>query len=283
MVWWPPCSRRLESWFQPCRTRAHGVGQPPPHATRSKGSLWPGTEADQAAPVYSPDTRRVGGWVEEGRPATGIAGILHRDLASVARRVKALAIGRTPAAAGRPPVWTFAQIDRLVAVATEMLQGAECNGCCGAQPLRARWMGTCAAPVRPCTPRVGKCCARARAGGAQQGRDLGSRAMYEPRAPHRFKRVPRSSFPRAQHAADTDHRTKVVCSLWAYMMAGSAARVAPWRGVCPRTTQNKITDTVWTWRERGGAEEGTCKPCAEGPFRRPRVRLLGCVRLPTFL
>eukprot|EP00974_Lingulodinium_polyedra_P086145 8343088-Lingulodinium_polyedra.AAC.1 len=69
---------------------------------------------------------------------------------------------------------------------------------------------------------------------------------------------PRSSFPRVQESSDADHHTEVVCSLWLYMMAGRVARVAPWRGVCQRPTQNKITGTTWAWRERGGTEEGTC-------------------------
>eukprot|EP00974_Lingulodinium_polyedra_P009186 878334-Lingulodinium_polyedra.AAC.1 len=88
-------------------------------------------------------------------------------------------------------------------------------------------MGTRAAPMRPCTPRVLKRCARARADGAQQSRDFGLRALHEVRASHRSTRAPHPSLPRAQRGTDTDQHTTMLCSLWAYIMAGSVARVAP--------------------------------------------------------
>eukprot|EP00974_Lingulodinium_polyedra_P013425 1299323-Lingulodinium_polyedra.AAC.1 len=99
LVRWPPCSRRLESWFQPCRTCARGVGQPPPRATRRQVSLWPGTEAGQAARVYSLGARRVAViWRLGGRRPAG-----YRDCGDSAPRP-----GLCSAAREGPGDWTYA-------------------------------------------------------------------------------------------------------------------------------------------------------------------------------
>ena len=73
------------------------------------------------------ELRLLAQWVDEGRSATEIASLLGRDVSSVARRIKQLAAGATQSTVGRPRALTAAQTDRLVTVANEMIEDAECN------------------------------------------------------------------------------------------------------------------------------------------------------------
>ena len=73
------------------------------------------------------ELRLLAQWVDEGRSATGIAALLGRDVSSVARRMKQLVAGGAPPTVGRPRALTAAQTERLVTVANEMIEDAECN------------------------------------------------------------------------------------------------------------------------------------------------------------
>ena len=73
------------------------------------------------------ELRLLAQWVDEGRSPTEVADLLARDLSSVVRRMKQLASGGVPSAVGRPRALTPRQIDRLVKVANEMIEDAECN------------------------------------------------------------------------------------------------------------------------------------------------------------
>ena len=66
-------------------------------------------------------------WAAEGRPAAEIAGLLGRDLSSVARRMRRIAMGSASPPVGRPPALTPAQVDRLVILANEMIEDADCK------------------------------------------------------------------------------------------------------------------------------------------------------------
>ena len=83
------------------------------------------------------ELRLIAGWVEEGRPATEIAGLLGRDVSSVARRMKQLASGGVSAPVGRPRALTPAQMEGLVTVTNEMTEDAKCNNRVNAGMLKA--------------------------------------------------------------------------------------------------------------------------------------------------
>ena len=66
-------------------------------------------------------------WHEEGRSAAEIVRRLRRDLSSVARRIQRLASGATAAPVGRPLALSPTQVNRLISVATELIEDAECR------------------------------------------------------------------------------------------------------------------------------------------------------------
>ena len=77
---------------------------------------------------YSHDELRLlAKWTEEGRQPSEIAELLGRDVSSVARRVRRLSVGAAPPKVGRPAALTAAQIERLLVLANEMTEDADCK------------------------------------------------------------------------------------------------------------------------------------------------------------
>ena len=66
-------------------------------------------------------------WAGEGRSPTAIAKLLRRDLSSVARRLRRMEGGVVDPAQGRPRCLRPEDVDRLVAVAKQMIEGADCE------------------------------------------------------------------------------------------------------------------------------------------------------------
>ena len=75
----------------------------------------------------SEELRLLAKWREEGRKPHEMAHILGRDLSSVARRLGRITTGAAPPQVGRPPALSAAQIDRLVVLANEMIEDADCK------------------------------------------------------------------------------------------------------------------------------------------------------------
>ena len=66
-------------------------------------------------------------WVAEGRGAKEIAGLLGRNISSVARHLHRMEAGGPVPQLGRPPALTTVQVDRLVVLANEMIEDADCK------------------------------------------------------------------------------------------------------------------------------------------------------------
>ena len=86
-------------------------------------------------------------WHAEGRPPVEIAQLLHRDVSSVARRLKRLAAGARVAPVGRPRSLSAEQVDRLVSVATELIEDADCQFQVTARMLKAALRLKCSEKV----------------------------------------------------------------------------------------------------------------------------------------
>lgn len=76
-------------------------------------------------------------WHAEGRQPVEIAQLLHRDVSTVVRRLKRQATGDRVAPVGRPRSLSAAQVDRLVSVATELIEDADCEFQVTARMLKA--------------------------------------------------------------------------------------------------------------------------------------------------
>ena len=75
----------------------------------------------------SEELRLLAKWREEGRKPTEMAHLLGRDLSSVSRRLRRITTGAASPQVGRPPALSVAQIDRLVVLANEMIEDADCK------------------------------------------------------------------------------------------------------------------------------------------------------------
>ena len=74
----------------------------------------------------SEELRLLAAWVDEGRTPTEIAGLLKRDVSSVARRIDRLTADAERAPVGRPASLSEEEVDRLVEVATQLIEDADC-------------------------------------------------------------------------------------------------------------------------------------------------------------
>ena len=73
------------------------------------------------------ELRLLAQWVTEGKQATEMAELLDRDLSSVWRRLERLETGETSEAVGRPRALKPEQADRLVSLANQMIEDADCQ------------------------------------------------------------------------------------------------------------------------------------------------------------
>jgi transposase len=66
-------------------------------------------------------------WVKQGKQPSEIATLLDRDLSSVCRRIESLKTGEVSGPVGRPKSLTPEQIERLVTLANQMIETADCE------------------------------------------------------------------------------------------------------------------------------------------------------------